>query len=99
MSGWRKGEAFNRWGIKNRKILSLLKIVDSARRRAQLQDDLIAHAFQPMHEPLLDAVLLQFVEVHGTQVSIRLSPLEHVIGDDQNRMPQSDQSAFLPPHV
>jgi hypothetical protein len=50
-----------------------------------------------MHEPLLDAVLLHCVTVHGPQVSIRLSPLEPVIGDAQNRRPQSDQSAFLPP--
>ena len=50
-----------------------------------------------MHEPVLDAVLLQFVEVHGTEVSIRLSPLEHVVGDDQDRVPQSNEGTFLAP--
>jgi hypothetical protein len=45
---------------------TLLKIANSARHRARLQDDLVTQALQPVYEPLLDSVLLQFVEVHST---------------------------------
>jgi hypothetical protein len=84
-------------GINYKRSDTLLKIAASARHRARLQDDLRTQAFQPLHAPLLDAVLLHCVAVHGPQGSLRLSPLEQGIGDAQHRMPHSNQRAFLPP--
>src|ERR1700676_3319188 len=62
--------------------------------RLGLQIDLVAQAFEPTHEVLLDHLLIVFVEVIAAQVLIGAAVAQQMIDDDQDTMANGDRRAF-----
>jgi len=59
-----------------------------------LQVDLVAQAFEPSHEVLLDHLPIVFVEVVAAQVLIGAAVAQEMIDDDQDTMANGDRRAL-----
>src|SRR5712692_3907673 len=62
--------------------------------RARVQVDLVAQAFEPPHEVLLDHLLIMLIEVVAAQVLIAPPVAQQMVDDDQDAMTNRDGGAF-----
>ena len=57
--------------------------------------DGVAESFEALHEALLDTLPIEGIKVQGTEFTIRPTPGQEVIDNDQNGVPEGDERTLL----